>query len=369
MKIFLFLLLVIELIYAQERICFNIFMKNENMENIKTGFSLECKVEEIKNIDSIKDSVTMKAINSTIDIVNSLRNGDTNRLAELSYSQKEIDFFNGILPFHQKMYKDEKVDFFAQIKFEKKQIICYKTFMENNNQKIPMNLFSLLCEKDNHLVFMLPNEIETMIAEIACRSLANGINKNKNTPAKGEILHKLRLNQDNSSDNECYLLFTGIPVNGIDVSTYDNQQKHDIETVHEIITFFKTSLHDIKNISTKEYADLYYTKISAKTFTNSLLKMQKSGLENYLNRICNGGYIIHYIIDASPYYVVFYTQRGNKLEQSEKKTSKYNYIFCIKEKNKIKSTYFLNSNTFFDSLIKQNKINIDQLIDNDKIKR
>lgn len=91
--------------------------------------------------------------------------------------------------------------------------------------------------------------------------------------------------------------------------------------------------------------------------------MQKEGLETYLARITNGGYIIHYIIDAAPYYIVFYTQKENQLEFSEKKTKKYNYIFCIRENQKLKFTNYLKSNTFFDTLIKKNIIDIDKAID------
>ncbi len=94
--------------------------------------------------------------------------------------------------------------------------------------------------------------------------------------------------------------------------------------------------------------------------------MQKEGLEIYLDRIINGGYVIHYIIDAAPYYIVFYTQKENKLELSEKKTKKYNYVICLKENQKLKFTNYLKSNTFFDALIKKNIIDIDKAIDQSK---
>ncbi len=332
---------------------------------VKTGFSLLCNIEEINKTDEIQDPLTKKAIKATGDIMEAMRKGDSNKLAELSYSQKEIDFFKGILPFYQNIYKSDGVEFLAQIKLENKRLIVYKTFMENNNQKIPANLYSLLCEKDDKFVFVFPNATETMIAEIASRSIDNGLNENMPAQREGEKLHKLRIYHDSSSGNDCYLLFTGIPVQKVDVSTYDEQNRHAMDTVHQIITLFKSALNDIKVKSIEDYANLYYTKESGKTFVTSLSRKQKEALEGYLNIISNGGFVIYYIIDASPYYVVFYTQKENKLDPSEKKTKKYNYVFCIEENEKLKFTNLLKSNTFFDALLMKKMIDMDQVIDQD----
>lgn len=358
---------MMECLFAQEIKSFNINLKNENMETIKTGFSLSIHIEKIIKIDEVNDPVTMKAIKATQEILASMHKGDIRRLTELSYSQKEIDFFNGILPIYQNMYKNDEAEIIAQIKLENKRFIFYKTFMKNDSQKKTIYLFSLLMEKNNNFVFVFPNEVETIIAEITCGSLNNGLNKENYAIQKSETLQKIMIHQDRISGNDCYLVFTGIPVQDVDVSAYNEQHQHNNNIVHDILIFLKSSLNDIRSKSSEEYADLYYTKKSAKTFVNSLSRMQKEGLEMYLNRICNGGYVVHYIIDASPYYVIFYKQKGNQLEPSEKKTKKYNYVFCLKENQKLKFTNYLRSNTFFDSLINKRIIDIDQFLDQEKI--
>ena len=348
---------------CQEMKSFNINMTNENRQAVKTGFVLSCKIEAISKPDEINDPLTKKAVKTTCDIIDAMHKGDKKRLAELSYSQKEIDFYDKLLQFQKITYTSDTVEFTSQIKLADKRLVFYKTFLEMNNMKIPVNQFTMLCEKDNDFVFVMPDERESMIVMLVSGSLDNPLFEDKSAPKKGEVLHKMGLCKDEASGNDCFLQFTGIPVTGIDVNTYDDQHKHANATAHEIISLFKSSLNDIKTKSTEEYANLYYTKQSQKTFTTSLARMQKEGLETYLARITNGGYIIHYIIDAAPYYIVFYTQKENQLEFSEKKTKKYNYIFCIRENQKLKFTNYLKSNTFFDTLIKKNIIDIDKAID------
>lgn len=355
--------LTVEWMVAQEMKSFSINMANENRQVVKTGFSLSCKVEDISKQDEIKDPLTKKAIKATCDIIDAMHKGDKKRLEELSYSQKEIDFYDKLLQFQKITYKSDTVEFTSLIKLVDKRFVFYRTFMEMNNMKIPMNQFTMLCEKDNEFVFVLPNETESIIATLLSQCLDNPILEDQKAPKEGEIQHKLNLCKDDASGNDCFLQFSGIPVAAIDASTYDEQHKHANTTVHEIISLFKSSLNDIKTKSTEEYANLYYTKQSQKTFTTSLARMQKEGLEVYLDRITNGGYVIHYIIYAVPYYIVFYTQKENQLEFSEKKTKKYNYIFCVRENQKLKFTNYLKSNTFLDALIKKNIIDIDKEIE------
>ena len=357
-------------VYGQESSILDINMTNENGQVVKTGFALSCKIEKIGKADKIKDPLTKKAIKATCDIIDAMNKEDMKRLGELSYSQKEVDFYKGILQFQKVTYKSNDVEFMFQIKLADKRLIFYKAFMENNNMKIPLIPFTLLCEKDDKFVFVLPNEAESVLSTLISQSIANPVHKDDPDNPRSGIRQGLKISQNSTApDNDCQLLFNGIPVRGVDVSTYNEPQKNDPDFVHgpaivnEIITWFKSSLNDMKNKTTEEYADLYYTNKSKKTFISSLARMQKEGLEIYRNRICDGGYVIHYIIDASPYYIVFYTQKDNKLEPSEKKTKKFNYVFCVRENQKLKFTNYLKSNTFFDALIKKNILDIDLTIE------
>ena len=357
-------------VYGQESSILDINMTNENGQVVKTGFALSCKIEKIGKADKIKDPLTKKAIKETCDIIDAMNKEDMKRLGELSYSQKEVDFYKGILQFQKVTYKSDDVEFMFQIKLADKRLIFYKAFMENNNMKIPLIPFTLLCEKDDKFVFVLPNEVESVLTTLISQSIANPIHKDDPDNPRSGIRQGLKISQNSTApNNDCQLLFNGIPVRGVDVSTYNEPQKNDPDFVHgpaivnEIITWFKSSLNDMKNKTTVEYADLYYTNKSKKTFISSLARMQKEGLEIYRKRICDGGYVIHYIIDASPYYIVFYTQKDNKLEPSEKKTKKFNYVFCVRENQKLKFTNYLKSNTFFDALIKKNILDIDLTIE------
>ena len=367
-------------VYCQESSLLDINMTNENGQVVKTGFALSCKIEEIGKADEIKDPLTKKAIKATCDIIDAMNKEDMKRLGELSYSQKEVDFYKGILQFQKVTYKSDDVEFMFQIKLADKHLIFYRAFMENNNVKNPLIPFTLLCEKDDKFVFVLPNETESILTTLISQSIANPVHKDDPDNPRNGIRQGLKISNSTVANNDCQLfctvanndcqlLFKGIPVHGVDVSTYNEQLKngpdivHGPDVVHEIITWFKSSLNDMKNKTTEEYADLYYTNKSQKTFISSLARMQKEGLEIYRNRICDGGYVIHYIIDASPYYIVFYTQKGNKLEPSEKKTKKFNYVFCVRENQKLKFTNYLKSNTFFDALIRKNILDIDETIE------
>ena len=353
-----FVFLMAGLAYSQGMKSLDLNITNENGQAITTGFSLLCNAENIKQKDEIKDPLTKKAIKATCDIIDAMNKEDMKRLAELSYSQKEIDFYNQILQFQKITYKSDSVEFTLQVKLADKRLIFYRTFMEMNNMKIPVNQFTLLCEKDNEFVFVLPNDTESILATLISQSLDNPLHEDNRAPKAGETVSKL-----NITGSDCYLQFTSIPVKAVDVNNYNEENKHSLAVAHEIITWLKSSLNDLRNKTTEEYATSYYTKKSKKTFIDACARMQKEGLEIYLDRIINGGYVIHYIIDAAPYYIVFYTQKENKLELSEKKTKKYNYVICLKENQKLKFTNYLKSNTFFDTLIKKNIIDIDKAID------
>ena len=357
-----FVFLMAGLAYSQGMKSLDLNITNENGQAIKTGFSLLCNAENIKQKDEIKDPLTKKAIKATCDIIDAMNKEDMKRLAELSYSQKEIDFYNQILQFQKITYKSDSVEFTLQVKLADKRLIFYRTFMEMNNMKIPVNQFTLLCEKDNEFVFVLPNDTESILATLISQSLDNPLHEDNRAPKAGETVSKL-----NITGSDCYLQFTSIPVKAVDVNNYNEENKHSLAVAHEIITWLKSSLNDLRNKTTEEYATSYYTKKSKKTFIDACARMQKEGLEIYVNRIVDGGYVIHYIIDAAPYYIVFYTQKENKLELSEKKTKKYNYVICLKENQKLKFTNYLRSNTFFDSLINKRIIDIDQLLDQEKI--
>ena len=101
-----FIVLMTGWILAQDMKSFNISMKNENMGSIKNKFSFLCHIEESNKIVGIDDPVTKKAIKAPGDILNSMQKGDVKRLEVLSYSQKEMGFFNGILPIYQNMYNE-----------------------------------------------------------------------------------------------------------------------------------------------------------------------------------------------------------------------------------------------------------------------
>ena len=158
---------------CQEMKSFNINMTNENRQVVKTGFVLSCKIEAISKPDEINDPLTKKAVKTTCDIIDAMHKGDKKRLAELSYSQKEIDFYDKLLQFQKITYTSDTVEFTSQIKLADKRLVFYKTFMEMNNMKIPVNQFTMLCEKDNDFVFVMPDERESMIVMLVSGSLDN----------------------------------------------------------------------------------------------------------------------------------------------------------------------------------------------------
>ena len=250
-------------VYGQEPSILDINMTNENGQVIKTGFSLSCKIEDISKPDGIKDPLTKKAIKTTCDIIDAMNKEDMKRLGELSYRQKEVDFYKGILQFQKVTYKSDDVEFMFQFKLAGKRLIFYKAFMENNNMKIPVNPFTLLCEKDNEFVFVLPNETESILATLISQSLDNPLHEDNRAPKAGETISKL-----NITGSDCYLQFTGIPVKAVDVNNYNEENKYSLAVVHEIISLFKSSLNDLKNKTTEEYATSYYTRKSKKTLKN-----------------------------------------------------------------------------------------------------
>ena len=96
-----FVFLMAGLAYSHGMKSLDLNITNENGQAIKTGFSLLCNAENIKQKDEIKDPLTKKAIKATCDIIDAMNKEDMKRLAELSYSQMEIDFYNQILQFQK----------------------------------------------------------------------------------------------------------------------------------------------------------------------------------------------------------------------------------------------------------------------------
>ncbi|MBR5024777.1 MAG: hypothetical protein IKX48_06900, partial [Victivallales bacterium] len=180
-------LLMAGVFYGQESSILDINMTNENGQVVKTGFSLSCKIEDISKPDGIKDPLTKKAIKTTCDIIDAMNKEDMKRLGELSYSQKEVDFYKGILQFQKVTYKSDDVEFMFQFKLADKRLIFYRAFMGNNNMKIPLIPFTLLCEKDNEFVFVLPNEVESVLSTLISQSIANPIHKDDPDNPKGGI--------------------------------------------------------------------------------------------------------------------------------------------------------------------------------------
>ena len=103
--------------------------------------------------------------------------------------------------------------------------------------------------------------------------------------------------------------------NGYVIDCYDIRKGYSVipanQNINEALDFLNHALNELDEISMEDFAKKYLTEKSQELFLKNIRKMPELTL-NHFKSLFTNGIKIHYVIDANPMYIIFFTTVDGK---------------------------------------------------------